>query len=76
MSACIEIEYPDAVLPETLLEWVEYDLVADFRETMTNFPDSDWEPAYRYYRWLVFQGTPMHEEWEVVFRRLRKTGCV
>jgi len=72
MSSFVEQE---AVLPETLVELVEYDLVADFRELIQRFPDSDWFPAYRHYRQLK-TNTPLHDEWFTVFWQLRKCGYV
>ena len=66
----------EAVLPETLVEWVEYDHVADFIDTMNDFPDSDWLPAYLHFCHLIRKGTPLHSQWYSVFHDLRKTGII
>ena len=68
--------FVEELLPETLVELVEYDHVADFVENMEWFPHSDWVPAYKHYRFLLKQGTPLHDQWYSVFLSLRKRGCV
>jgi len=62
----------EALFPETIMEFVEQDRLADFIEELSYFPDSDWRIGYRYYKELVRNGVVLDERWSILFRLLRK----
>lgn len=64
--------YTEEMFPETIMEFVEQDRLADFIEELHNFPDSDWRIGYRYYKELVKKGIVLDERWRVLFRMLRR----
>jgi hypothetical protein len=61
----------EALLPETMYDLIDHDLVADFIEALGQFPDTDWRIGYRYYKKLCRQGAVFHPQWRMLFRLLK-----
>ena len=62
----------EALLPETMYDFIDHDLVADFIEALSQFPDTDWRIGYRYYKKLRREGAVFHPQWRTLFRVLKE----